>query len=194
MRAAVTDESSCATESGSGPPSATPAARSSPSATTMSAMRTPGWPAPGLEPTAVACWAALRAGLIDIGLLPSDRPRAVVPLCGSGLKECPLRQMPLVGIPPVLYGDAARRYRAMRCPRTRLAACRPVSPAVAAVSCGTVPLTQSAAPGMYGMRVPAYARLQPATRHRWQSWRGLRTMATSALGAGHKVPVAGSRP
>jgi len=42
-----------------------------------------------VEPTAAACWAALRAGLIDIGPVPGDRPRAVAPLCGSGLKSKP---------------------------------------------------------------------------------------------------------
>jgi len=42
-----------------------------------------------VEPTAAACWAALRAGLIDTGPVPSDRPGAVVPLCGSGLKSKP---------------------------------------------------------------------------------------------------------
>ena len=42
-----------------------------------------------VEPTAAACWAALRAGLIDIGPVPGDRPRAVAPLCGSGLKAKP---------------------------------------------------------------------------------------------------------
>jgi threonine synthase len=42
-----------------------------------------------VEPTAAVCWAALRAGLIDIGPVPGDRPRAVAPLCGSGLKSKP---------------------------------------------------------------------------------------------------------
>lgn len=42
-----------------------------------------------VEPTAAACWAALRAGLIDAGPIPYDRPRAVAPLCGSGLKSSP---------------------------------------------------------------------------------------------------------
>jgi threonine synthase len=42
-----------------------------------------------VEPTAAVCWAALRAGLIDTGPVPSDRPRAVAPLCGSGLKSRP---------------------------------------------------------------------------------------------------------
>ena len=42
-----------------------------------------------VEPTAAACWAALRAGLIDTGPAPSGRPRAVAPLCGSGLKSKP---------------------------------------------------------------------------------------------------------
>jgi threonine synthase len=42
-----------------------------------------------VEPTAAACWAALRAGLIDIGPETGDRPRAVAPLCGTGLKSKP---------------------------------------------------------------------------------------------------------
>jgi threonine synthase len=42
-----------------------------------------------VEPTAAACWAALQASLIDIGPVLSDRPRAVAPLCGSGLKSKP---------------------------------------------------------------------------------------------------------
>ena len=42
-----------------------------------------------VEPTAAACWAALEAGLIDIGPHAGDRPRAVAPLCGSGLKSKP---------------------------------------------------------------------------------------------------------
>jgi threonine synthase len=42
-----------------------------------------------VEPTAAACWAALRAGLIDIGPEADDRPRAVAPLCGTGLKSKP---------------------------------------------------------------------------------------------------------
>jgi threonine synthase len=42
-----------------------------------------------VEPTAAVCWAALRAGLIDTGPVPGDRPRAVAPLCGSGLKSKP---------------------------------------------------------------------------------------------------------
>jgi len=42
-----------------------------------------------VEPTAAACWAALRAGLIDTGPVPGDRPAAVAPLCGSGLKSKP---------------------------------------------------------------------------------------------------------
>jgi threonine synthase len=42
-----------------------------------------------VEPTAAACWAALQAGLIGTGPVPSDRPRAVAPLCGSGLKSKP---------------------------------------------------------------------------------------------------------
>lgn len=42
-----------------------------------------------VEPTAAVCWAALRAGLIDTGPVPGDRPSAVVPLCGSGLKSKP---------------------------------------------------------------------------------------------------------
>ena len=42
-----------------------------------------------VEPTAAACWAALQAGLIDIGPVPGDGPRAVAPLCGSGLKSKP---------------------------------------------------------------------------------------------------------
>jgi threonine synthase len=44
-----------------------------------------------VEPTAAACWEALRAGLVDIGPVPGDRPRAVSPLCGSGLKSKPQR-------------------------------------------------------------------------------------------------------
>lgn len=42
-----------------------------------------------VEPTAAACWAALQADLIDLGPASCDRPRAVVPLCGSGLKSKP---------------------------------------------------------------------------------------------------------
>ena len=42
-----------------------------------------------VEPTAAACWAALRAGLIDLGPEFCDQPRAVAPLCGSGLKSKP---------------------------------------------------------------------------------------------------------
>jgi threonine synthase len=42
-----------------------------------------------VEPTAAACWAALRAGLIDTSPAPRDRPHAVAPLCGSGLKSKP---------------------------------------------------------------------------------------------------------
>jgi threonine synthase len=42
-----------------------------------------------VEPTAAVCWAALRSGLIDIGPIAGDRPRAVAPLCGSGLKSKP---------------------------------------------------------------------------------------------------------
>lgn len=42
-----------------------------------------------VEPTAAACWAAIQAGLIDIGQAPGDIPRAVAPLCGSGLKSKP---------------------------------------------------------------------------------------------------------
>jgi threonine synthase len=42
-----------------------------------------------VEPTAAACWAALQAGLIDTDPVSCDRPRAVAPLCGSGLKSKP---------------------------------------------------------------------------------------------------------
>jgi threonine synthase len=42
-----------------------------------------------VEPTAAACWAALRAGLIDLTLRPDDGPGAIAPLCGSGLKAKP---------------------------------------------------------------------------------------------------------
>jgi threonine synthase len=42
-----------------------------------------------VEPTAAACWAALRAGLIDIGAESGDQPAAVAPLCGIGLKSEP---------------------------------------------------------------------------------------------------------
>jgi threonine synthase len=42
-----------------------------------------------VEPTAAVCWAALRAGLIETGPVLNDRPRAVAPLCGSGLKSKP---------------------------------------------------------------------------------------------------------
>jgi threonine synthase len=42
-----------------------------------------------VEPTAAACWAAIQAGLIDISQVPGGVPRAVAPLCGSGLKTKP---------------------------------------------------------------------------------------------------------
>ena len=42
-----------------------------------------------VEPTAAACWAALQSGRIDIGSVSGDGPRAVAPLCGSGLKSKP---------------------------------------------------------------------------------------------------------
>jgi threonine synthase len=42
-----------------------------------------------VEPTAAACWAAIQAGHIDSRQVPGDRPRAVAPLCGSGLKSKP---------------------------------------------------------------------------------------------------------
>jgi threonine synthase len=42
-----------------------------------------------VEPTAAVCWAALQADLIDLGPALCDRPRAVAPLCGSGLKSKP---------------------------------------------------------------------------------------------------------
>jgi threonine synthase len=42
-----------------------------------------------VEPTAAACWAALRAGLIDTSLRPDGGPTAIAPLCGSGLKAKP---------------------------------------------------------------------------------------------------------
>jgi len=42
-----------------------------------------------VEPTAAACFAALRVGLIDAGPGPDGRPGAVAPLCGSGLKAKP---------------------------------------------------------------------------------------------------------
>jgi threonine synthase len=42
-----------------------------------------------VEPTAAVCWAALQGGLIDVGPVPRDRPRAVAPLCGIGLKSKP---------------------------------------------------------------------------------------------------------
>ena len=42
-----------------------------------------------VEPTAAACWAALRAGLIDAGPGAGGGPRAVAPLCGTGLKSGP---------------------------------------------------------------------------------------------------------
>jgi threonine synthase len=42
-----------------------------------------------VEPTAAACWGALQANLIDLGPVSRDRPRAVAPLCGSGLKAKP---------------------------------------------------------------------------------------------------------
>lgn len=42
-----------------------------------------------VEPTAAVCWAAPRAGLIDIDLVSGDQPHAVAPLCGIGLKSKP---------------------------------------------------------------------------------------------------------
>jgi threonine synthase len=42
-----------------------------------------------VEPTAAACWAALRAGPIDTSLQPDGGPSAIAPLCGSGLKAKP---------------------------------------------------------------------------------------------------------
>ena len=42
-----------------------------------------------VEPTAAACWAALTAGLIDLAPAAGERPRAVAPLCGTGLKSKP---------------------------------------------------------------------------------------------------------
>jgi threonine synthase len=42
-----------------------------------------------VEPTAAVCWAALQAGLIDTGPAPGDRPSAVAPLSGTGLKSNP---------------------------------------------------------------------------------------------------------
>jgi len=42
-----------------------------------------------VEPTAAVCWAALRAGLIETGPVTGGLPRAVAPLCGSGLKSRP---------------------------------------------------------------------------------------------------------
>lgn len=42
-----------------------------------------------VEPTAAVCWAALSAGVIDIGPETGGRPRAVAPLCGTGLKSAP---------------------------------------------------------------------------------------------------------
>ncbi len=46
------------------------------------------------EPTAAVCWAAVRAGLADVGARPGGGPQAavpqaVIPLCGSGLKSKP---------------------------------------------------------------------------------------------------------
>jgi hypothetical protein len=46
-----------------------------------------------VEPTAGACWAALRAGLAGPAGLPAQPPggvpQVVAPLCGSGLKSHP---------------------------------------------------------------------------------------------------------
>ncbi|ATL66607.1 pyridoxal-phosphate dependent enzyme [Nocardia terpenica] len=42
-----------------------------------------------VEPTAAVCWAAIRAGRIDIVGPPSSSPAVVAPLCGSGLKAEP---------------------------------------------------------------------------------------------------------
>ena len=43
-----------------------------------------------VEPTAGACWAALRAGLAGLPARPPDGvPQVVAPLCGSGLKSRP---------------------------------------------------------------------------------------------------------
>jgi threonine synthase len=42
-----------------------------------------------VEPTAAACWAALRAGLVDTSLRKDGGPSAIAPLCGSGLKSKP---------------------------------------------------------------------------------------------------------
>src|SRR3984957_11231928 len=42
-----------------------------------------------VEPTAAACWAALRAGLGDTRPRPDGAPAAIAPLCGSGLKSKP---------------------------------------------------------------------------------------------------------
>lgn len=40
-----------------------------------------------VEPSAAASWAAVSTGVADIPAAPGPRPRAVVPLCGSGLKS-----------------------------------------------------------------------------------------------------------
>jgi threonine synthase len=42
-----------------------------------------------VEPTAAVCWAALRAGLVATSAGPGTEPRALAPLCGSGLKSKP---------------------------------------------------------------------------------------------------------
>jgi threonine synthase len=42
-----------------------------------------------VEPTAAACWAALRAGLVDLPEQPDAIPQVIAPLCGSGLKSHP---------------------------------------------------------------------------------------------------------
>jgi hypothetical protein len=42
-----------------------------------------------VEPTAAVCWAALRAGLATTPAGPVPGPRALAPLCGSGLKSKP---------------------------------------------------------------------------------------------------------
>ncbi|MBH1938405.1 pyridoxal-phosphate dependent enzyme [Streptomyces sp. AV19] len=42
-----------------------------------------------VEPTSAVCWAALEAGLVPVPPVEGDRPFAVAPLCGTGLKSAP---------------------------------------------------------------------------------------------------------
>ncbi|EME97890.1 pyridoxal-5'-phosphate-dependent protein subunit beta [Streptomyces mobaraensis NBRC 13819 = DSM 40847] len=42
-----------------------------------------------VEPTSAVCWAALQEGLVPEHAVEGDRPFAVVPLCGNGLKGKP---------------------------------------------------------------------------------------------------------